>query len=342
MTARTDIHEAARGRWAAILPKFGVAASFLNGKHGPCPFCGGGERADRFRFDDKAGNGTFFCSKCGAGNGVDFVMKVKGWPFIEAKFEILKLVGEAPLVVPKAARSDTDMKARLDGSWKRARPLDDVASSTRYLRARGIDMKQWPSQLRDQMDCPFKHADGNRTYHPAMVAKFVSADARDFTLHRTFLTTDGHKADVPEVRKLAPGKVPQGGAVRLAPSADTMGIAEGIETALSAMILFNIPVWSCLTAGLMQKWEPPPTAKNIIIFGDNDATYTGQAAAYGLAYKLSAHGLNVEVRIPDEIGWDWNDMLVEERGIARMEKPREAAQRQENNHEDAECGVLEY
>lgn len=334
-----DIHEQARGRWAAILPQVGVPASFLTGKHGPCPFCDGGARADRFRFDDKAGAGSYFCSKCGAGGGVDFVMKFKGWDFITAKLEIQKLIGTSPLVIPKAARSDTDMKARLADSWKRARPLDDIAPSTRYLRSRGIDMAQWPSQLRDQADCPFMHDDKTRTYHPAMVAKFVSADAREFILHRTFLTMDGYKADVPEVRKLAPGKVPQGGAVRLAPSGDTLGVGEGLETCLSAMLKFNIPVWACLTAGLLQKFQPPRTVSSIIIFGDNDASYTGQAAAFGLAYRLKTEGFYVDVRIPDEIGDDWNDEWMSDQ---RLSPPVRPAQRQENHHADEDCGVIEY
>ncbi|NYY79755.1 hypothetical protein DMH17_06695 [Raoultella planticola] len=35
--------------------------------------CGG---ADRFRFDDKEGRGTWFCNQCGAGDGLKLVEKV--------------------------------------------------------------------------------------------------------------------------------------------------------------------------------------------------------------------------------------------------------------------------
>lgn len=50
----------AAGQWANILTRFGADAAALDGKHHPCPACGG---KDRFRFDDKDGRGTHFCSQ---------------------------------------------------------------------------------------------------------------------------------------------------------------------------------------------------------------------------------------------------------------------------------------
>jgi putative DNA primase/helicase len=44
--------DAARGRWREILPPLGIPLKFLNGKHQPCPACGGRDRA---RFDDRRG-----------------------------------------------------------------------------------------------------------------------------------------------------------------------------------------------------------------------------------------------------------------------------------------------
>jgi putative DNA primase/helicase len=100
------------------------------------------------------------------------------------------------------------------------------------------------------------------------------------------------------------------------PSGDTLGIAEGIETALAASQLFHLPVWACLNAGLLQKWEPPKTVKRVVIFADNDPSYAGQAAAYGLAYKLQS-AFDVEVRTPDNPGDDWNDILCRDMGLPR-------------------------
>ena len=81
------------------------------------------------------------------------------------------------------------------------------------------------------------------------------------------------------------GHVPAGGAVRLSPPEPVMGIAEGIETALAAEVMFNIPVWSATNAGALVKWQPPREAEHILIFADSDGSYTGRLG-YGLAFKL--------------------------------------------------------
>lgn len=43
----SDVAAAAIGRWPDLLTAVGIDTPF-NGKHGPCPACGG---KDRFRFD---------------------------------------------------------------------------------------------------------------------------------------------------------------------------------------------------------------------------------------------------------------------------------------------------
>jgi putative DNA primase/helicase len=88
-----------------------------------------------------------------------------------------------------------------------------------------------------------------------------------------------------------------------------MGVAEGIETALSASIMYGVPVWACINKTILAKWEPPKIARRILIFADNDANFSGQAKAYHLANRLTVqHKLDVEVLIPPEIGEDWNDV----------------------------------
>ncbi len=51
-----DLRELCRGRWPSIFHSLGINFR-MDGKHGPCPFCGG---KDRFRFSDKDGYGTVF------------------------------------------------------------------------------------------------------------------------------------------------------------------------------------------------------------------------------------------------------------------------------------------
>lgn len=159
-----------------------------------------------------------------------------------------------------------------------------------------------------------------RRGNPAMIARVDPSDVARVAgeraaLHRTYLTDDGHKADVSSPRKML-GAMPTGAAVRLMPHETVLGIAEGIETAFSAAALFNVPVWAALTADLLMAWEPPASVTTVFVFGDNDTSFTGQAAAYGLARRLKMKGLAVAVEMPLRIGSDWNDVFVERRQAA--------------------------
>lgn len=320
---REPIHERAVGRWKSILPLCGVSVKALSGKHGPCPVCGG---KDRFRFDNKEGRGTWFCSHCGAGNGIDLVMKVKGIQFFEAAKMVEQHIGYSRVDSFKAKTSDRQEKDRRDqmtALWGSAKPLaaDDLAS--RYLAARGLKAADTAS-LRFIRELPFHPENKPRVLLPAMLAKFAAPDGKSAMLHRTFLTEPGRKADLGgKERMFMPGKVPQGGAVRLGPVAETMGVAEGIETAMSAAQINGIPVWATCTAGALMKWQPPKGCKNVIVFGDLDASFTGQMASYSLAYRLrgewcddaKTEHFSVSVRFTqfDDTGnlkEDWNDMLA--------------------------------
>lgn len=299
------IQDKAIGRWRTLLPFLGVEERFLSSKHGPCPICGG---TDRFRWDDKAGSGSYYCNHCGAGSGVDLVMKVNGCTFIEAKKLIEQHLPSAVVQVPKARR-ETSIDT-LAAIWNRAQKLTGSDPASWYLSRRGLPIDS-PS-LRWLPKFTYVHDDKSKTEHPAMLAMFVGPDRSAHTIQYTYLDGSGRKAEVPKPRKLAPAKIPAGGAVRLAPSAETMGIAEGVETALAAAKMFDIPVWSALSAGGLIKWQPPATAKHIIVFGDNDRSATGQAAAWSLAHRLITEGLSAEVRIPETADTDWNDVLTSE------------------------------
>ena len=48
--------------------------------------------------------------------------------------------------------------------------------------------------------------------------------------------------------------------------------------------------------------------ERLLVFGDADESYTGQAAAFVLAKRMKKRGLACEVRMPDS--GDWNDMLL--------------------------------
>lgn len=307
MAPSFPLRERAAGRWLGLLPSLGVSGAFLNGKHGPCPICKEGK--DRFRFDNKDGNGTWICSKCGAGDGASLVMQVRGWDFKTAAEEIEKIVGAVHLEQRKPDRSEEDKRRAMNELWRSGRAITMNDAAGRYLRRR-VGLVEFPESLRF---VPFlRHPSGSPWF--GMLAKVCAPDGSGSILHRTFLTEDGQKAPVEPPRALMPGLVAKGAAVRLATPGPSLGIAEGIETALAASRLHEVPVWAALNASLLAAWEPPAEAARVVIFADNDANFAGQAAAYALAKRIFSSTRAVEVRFPDEINSDWNDELNRRHG----------------------------
>jgi putative DNA primase/helicase len=285
-----------------ILPTLGIGESFLTGRHGPCPLCGG---KDRWRWDNLEGRGTWICSKCGAGDGIALVMQKHGWDFRQAAKQIETIIGSAPANVPKPGLSDRDKRDAMNKLWRLSKAVDADDPVGRYLYRR-VGLTSFPSCLRTASKV--RHQSDYSSFHPAMIAMVSGPNGAPSTLHRTYLTNDGRKAPVIEPRLLMPGIIAKGAAIRLGPIADVLGIAEGIETALSATALFGVPCWAAGTATLLAAWQPPLEARRIIIFGDNDANYAGQAAVYALARRLGSDERIVEVQIPIDVDTDWNDV----------------------------------
>jgi putative DNA primase/helicase len=148
------------------------------------------------------------------------------------------------------------------------------------------------------------------SFGPAMLAMVRDCKTGNpVSIHRTFLTLAGTKADMPNPRALMPGDLPEAVSVRLAEAGEVLGIAEGIETALAAQAKFGVPCHAAINAGFLAKWQPPEGVRKVIVFGDCDDSYTGQAAAYTLAHRLSRK-VAVEVRIPGQFGTDWADEVA--------------------------------
>ena len=301
---RTLLSERAAGRWRGILPALGIDPRHLTGKHGPCPKCGG---KDRFRFDNKDGNGSWICTHCGAGYGANLVMLVHGLDFREAARRIEGVIGGAP--VERFQPRPSHDKGALNALWRASHPIREGDAVDRWLLARGLTAR--PPVLRTVDRCRYNSEPPS--WHPAMVAMVTAPDGRPCQLHRTYLG-DGLKADVEHPRKLMPGPITPGSAVRLTEPAEEMGAAEGIETAMAVTALFDLPCWSTLSAGSLEKFQPPEICLHLWVFGDNDPGYRGQASAYVLARRQSSQR-KVEVEIPPKPCKDWNDVLMARKGV---------------------------
>lgn len=294
--------ELARNRWVGILQHFGVSEQHLRNKHTSCPFCGG---KDRYRFDNKDGNGTWICSQCGSGNGFDLLTRITGEDFKAIAMQVDKIAGKVVEMKQKPKRDPSIYLKKIH-----AESTADIAGTPvdRYLKSRGLDAHK---ALR--FHPALKYYDGSTIVgiYPAMLARFDDSGGNAITYHVTYLTQAGEKAPLPCNRKFMAGKAKlNGGAIRLGNVDKSLFIAEGIETALSVQKMLGVACWAVGNAGLMDSFEVPDGVTNVGICADNDKNYTGQKAAYSLANRLSMAGINATVHIPGVAGTDFNDELM--------------------------------
>lgn len=307
-----EIADQCVNRWRSILPMFGIGPEFLTGKHRPCPIC---EGTDRFRFDDKEGRGTFFCTNCRPGDGVKLVMLKTRLSFADAAAQIRERLGETTTTRPQREADPTGQRRAATSLWGGASPIfDDEAG--RYLAGRGL-CGPYPASLRF-------HPSARVTDHPmkstlpAMLALVSDPDGNPVTVHRTFLE-GGRKACIPAPRKMMAGSVPEGSAIRLGSHSGTLGVAEGVETALAVRRRFGIPCWAAIDDGKLAKFAVPADVRELIIFGDNDLNHVGQAAAEALAKRVCLSPERpeiVRVRIPLIDGTDWADEQPDDQQLA--------------------------
>lgn len=304
-TLKSKTADEAVGRWPGILQQLGVDPAYLSKKHGPCPICGG---KDRYRFDDKGGRGTWYCSRCGAGDAFQLLQAVLGWSFREAAKEVDRIVGTVPPGPIAAERTSASKMRALHGVWSESREVAHGDPVWRYLNRR-IGIEKVPAGLRLHPGLRYTDEDGRDLGRfPAMLGKLQYPDGAGASIHRTYLTEAGDKAPVPQPKKIMAGKPLNTAAVRLSRVETTLGISEGVETALAASIRFGVPVWAATNAVLLEAWVPPQGVKRVLIAGDNDESYTGQSAAFNLARRLVRDGYAVEIQIPPEVGTDWADI----------------------------------
>lgn len=308
------IRRAAKGRWLSILSSLGIDKALLTNRGSACPICKDG--TDRFRFDDKEGRGTYYCNSCGSGDGFSLLQKANSWTFIECLREVAAVAGGATTMKVRTGRQEADVRCEMNAIWRAAKPLAEVQATAEWWHRRAGYVPQ-------VLDVRGAHrlACAGHGEHPAMVAMIRDAAGKPASLHRTYLTPDGEKAAVPSPRRVMDIPLPDGAAVRLFEAGEVLGVAEGIETAVACQLIFELPTWALLTAGNMRKFVPPETVRRVVIFGDLDSSFTGQAAAFDLARALWAKRkqwnpeLRVEVSIHglsiDPAAWDcdWNDVL---------------------------------
>ena len=310
-----DVKSRASGHWGDILVRIGVDAKFVNRRNQPCPMCGG---TDRFCYTDKFQQGNYVCRHCGAGDGFKLAEGALGLGFWDVFKRVEEVVGSGvPLQQDRKASPDF-MRKVCERVWSECVPVVTGDAVDKYLTNRGLGLKEYPSALRCHASLEYyeKVAGEKRAKvvgrYAAMVCPMQSLNGNVVTLHRTYLQ-DGRKANVSDPKKCL--QAFEGGpAIHLFEPTEELAITEGIETGLAVHIATGRPVWAAYSASNLEKVAVPSGVKRVFIYADNDASYTGQAAAYALAKRLAAKregqgGVQVRVFIPQNIGDDWADIV---------------------------------
>ncbi|EHB3804655.1 DNA primase [Salmonella enterica subsp. enterica serovar Bonariensis] len=306
--------EAVIGRWSEVFKAFGLPP-VTGKKHWAkeCPLC---SRKGKYRCDDKDGRGTWICS-CGNGDGWKLLTLTQQKNIAELYAEVDQIIGntweEKGNPPQKITKTVDQERAAVLHQFSRMPMLKDTPAQ-RYLNSRGIFTL--PSSDASRY-CASQVVSGGKGRLQAIWSLVTDGKLNLCYLHRTLL--DGEKkAQVDTAKKQmalqddAMIKLASSIAIRLFPVASTLGIAEGIETALSCKQLYSVSTWSVINANFMAKFVAPPGVTHLIIFTDMDPhSATGHAAACTCAHKnlLAKNDVQkVSVRWCD--GGDFNDMLM--------------------------------
>jgi hypothetical protein len=177
-------------------------------------------------------------------------------------------------------QSHGDFSSNARRLWQSATAISD-SPVARYLAQRGL--LRASDQLRYLARTPLGPR-GAAQFLPAMLAA-VTTDIGIIAVHRTFLEVRSGRLAGFERPKRALGSLGCG-AVRLVPAQQgRLGLAEGIESALSAMQLFGIPCWATLGNERFGLVAIPESVCELYLFIDNDA---GGAVAEQRARKAYA------------------------------------------------------
>jgi DNA primase len=264
---------------------------------GCCPF-----HPDRTpSFTIYADDRRFQCFGCGAeGDVLDFVQRAYNVKLLGA-IEMLdggslrELEQQRVVATPKA-----DWSKAANSIWTAALPIQGTPAEA-YLLRRGITM-DLPQTLRfARLRYPQE-----QDRRPALVAAVCSPSGDLTGIQRTFLTEDGRKAVVPEV-KLSLGRV-AGGSIQLGPPSASLVVTEGLEDGLTLAQALGRSVWVSAGTSMLPRMELADVTQAIVIGADSDAA--GEAAANKAAHAFAGLGRRVRIMLPAPGFKDFNAELM--------------------------------
>jgi CHC2 zinc finger/Toprim domain len=306
--------------------------------HGACPVCGG---RDRFIVWPKRNH--WCCRGCATGgDAIKFKMHVDGLSFVDA---VKALIGNdagtpnrrQPTAEENAARMAREAERRRAEAEEQKRNESSVARilarlqpvlgtpGETYLRdVRLIDVNHWA--IRRALEDVGTLGWCERTYFKqeghelhgqwlgAIVAILTDPSTAEPTggITRTYLY-GGDKV----CRAKSLGGVGRLGIIRLSPDDEVeAGLhgCEGLESALSAMMLGFLPMWAFGSTATMEDFPVLAGIGCLTIIADNDRKTpdeiaTGDKAARKVCQRWANAGREALMKIPKRLGEDANDII---------------------------------
>lgn len=337
----------AQGGWSTVFsayPGLDEAVSRSNNHGGspqvPCPKTGDGRTKFRlFRDWPQSGGGYHndvgalpggidviaFVERCSKGQALDKIIDICGGDLSTVSREYVQAVKSTQ---PKGLNEDEKQKrvAKLEKLFNNAIPAaHDVTGRVQaYLSSRGLktDAKTLPFTLGYADELWWGDGQSKPVKLHGLLGSMTDVNGNRITIHRTFLDSNGHKANVEQPKKLMPPPSYIGGCSikidePITGNKETyIGLCEGIETALAIREATGMPMWSCYSDSLLEMVKIPENVTTVIIFADKDRSGAGLEKAQALASRLRREGKVVDIYEPQQDipagskSIDWLDVYV--------------------------------
>ena len=298
-----EITSQAVDKWQSIFSSLGIDVG--NGKHCPCPVCGG---KDRFRFDNQNGRGTYICNQCGSGDGLELI---KNYCQCDAKEASNKVAECLNLSNQNNQIRENLVFRKIDSEQLHNDNIPDnpVCKKVEYLLSKAtLGQSDYLTEKGLTFDLPL--LDDGRIFVPVININGEYTGGQ-------FIELDGSK-------HLMKGSNKKGAFIWVSPNlgkpdevnkelvtATEIIICEGLATGISiAVFRHRSPVISAIDAGnlihVAKAIREVNTTVNIIIAGDNDIgshKNTGKEKAIEAAKAVNGY-----YTIPDtDYKCDWDD-----------------------------------
>lgn len=299
----SDVASAACGHWPTLLADLGIDTPH-RGKHGPCPVCGG---KDRFRFDNKEGRGTWICSQCGAGDGLDLVCKVMGKAPKEAVRLITPLMGMAAGGLDPAERERIRLQqqAKVQQERKRSEQQRQKAACRAAAIIRDCEQGKTPyltnKGFADRISAVNRvHISVGGENYPAGSPVIPLTNEAGELVNVQLIGHDGSK------RYLTGGQ--KAGAFHWIKGGELIAIVEGYATGLSVHLATGATVYCAMDCGNLATVAAIARRKHpearILLCGDNDTNTKGNPGKAKAEQAAATVGGLVALPL---VAGDWND-----------------------------------